>query len=144
MQFTNNGGTRQEIYYFRPQREGFYYDYFGSPHFSGDIFGKLTLTTYIYGHTVGRYNEQEEELIGIRCRVNDPALKRLDLVGKPDASFRKHPAHVLVNKNQIVLQENEQLLVLFCEEDTIRSFRYLRVKNRLDDLTQDERNALLY
>lgn len=143
MQFTNNGGAIDEIYYFRPGREGFYYSYFGSPHYSGDIFGKLTVTTYIFGNRVGHYNEQDETLIEIDCRVKEPALGKLDLVGKPIEPFRRHSARVYASNQRIILQENEQLLELSFRSDTIRSFHYIRVKNHFPDFTDDEREALL-
>jgi hypothetical protein len=141
MQFGNSGGG-SGIYYFRPKESGNYYSYFGSSHFSGDIFGKVTLTTYIYGNEIGMYNQQDQAFIELSVHVNDPALGKLDLIGRQASLFRNHPAVVFKSKRGVILQENEQALKLTFCDDKVCAFTYARIKNRFDQLSADEQNAL--
>ncbi|MGL1889656.1 MAG: hypothetical protein OCD76_24290 [Reichenbachiella sp.] len=91
-----NGSTRQgEPYLLKPDTVGTYYDYFWfkklrREYSAQQSFSGLNIRTYIYGLEIGTFEEVAEELIGVKSRLEDPLLRKLNLVGSGMTS-RPHP-----------------------------------------------------
>ena len=88
-----NGGTfRPQTYDIKPDTVGHYYRYFWFHKLRGrfghesESVDATIVYSYIYGEKIGTYEKVEEQLLGIRSRITDEDMGKLNLIGK-DASF---------------------------------------------------------
>jgi len=144
---SNSGGWSSKLPLYRPEKKGFYYRYmlFRTPlEYSGSIrFSFFNLIVYKYGDTPGNFYDKDEELIGIRCRLRDPDLGKMNLVGLATIQIDTllGPDYI-VKDNVRIYTHKDRVLALCIKRSQVSWFQYYRLATTLNK--EDIPELLLY
>ncbi len=136
----NSSSIIRRPYFLQLDTVGHYFNYFWFHSYRMDAsisnsLDAVRLNTYIYGETIGRYEDVEEELISIKGMVRDPELDRLNVVG-----FSRQDIHdqfglpMLKEQNLSVYVHKQDMLILHFDDDQVEWFNFLRTNLELTSM----------
>jgi hypothetical protein len=138
MRISNSGMPDVLSCFFRPKKKGFYYRYFV---FQGCSSYGLIINVYKFGKDPGRFSDTNETLISMDSECELKQLGNFNLAGSRFSDFKnKYGENYLTIKNAFVYTDGNNLLILKCNGDNIRKFRYIRTNIKIrstDDLPAD-------
>ncbi len=104
----------------------------------------VKVNTFIYGETIGRYEDVVEELISIKGRVKDPDLGKLNVVGLSKQDIHDQVGQAVIRDQDLyVYQYMTDILILHFENDQVDWFNFLRTNLELTSL-EDLPAELMY
>lgn len=144
----NSSVINKEPWYYQPDTVGTYFSYFWflqlrAKYPAEQLFNGLVVKTYIHGKQLGNYDTVVEDLIGLKSRLADPDLGKLDLVGKEQqfllTNFGIRPNY---REEYIIEGVNGTLLIIYLKDEKVQWFNYLRTHLKLEN--EDIPEALLH
>ncbi len=132
----SNSGTANKTGLYKPNQAGMYLRFML---FQGnrarikklklpDSFGMTELQFFVYrfGTEVGDFYDSNELLVGIKCRIRDPALGQANLVGKHITLIEKQFGKDFIqHDNCIIYQYQNRVLSLNIQGGNVSWFKYL-------------------
>ena len=125
----NGGASLPKSFDGKPDTVGHYYTYFWFHELrrrfrsESESTDATVVYSYIYGEEIGTYDAVEEELIGIKSRIEDDDLGKLNLVGKESA--------ILIDEYNLSISDDYlfgsfkgTILVLHLSNGIVDWFRY--------------------
>lgn len=132
-----NEGIDASPWFYRPRRPGFFYKYmmFDSPLSYSEVerLSGFSVVVYKLGSRIGDYNDTNEVLVAIWCRLKDPDLGQADLVGRPvsevTARFGEPFARV---GDVLVYQRHRRALSVHTSGGAVDWFKYVALSREID------------
>ncbi len=134
--------TNYQPYTYLPDSTGHMYRYFWfhdlrrRSETKDDAFNGLELYTFIFGESIGTYEDVKEEFIGVKSRLPDHFLGALDLVNKPVSYIENEIGISKTNDNFWIATHDRDYLILHVENDSVDWFKF--IKTNLKDASFDK------
>jgi len=125
----NGGASLPKSFDRKPDTVGHFYTYFWFHELrrrfrsESESTDATVVYSYIYGEEIGTYDAVEEELIGIKSRIEDDDLGKLNLVGKESVTLTEE--YSLSSSEDYLLGSSQgTILVLHISNGVVDWFRY--------------------
>ena len=139
---SNSTGGKKSTAYHRPDVTGQFYRYmlFGklrkelpSRPSGGDLFKKFIITVYKYGTEIGDFYDPNEELISVKCALDNPTLGDLNWYGKTRLELtNRYGEPQFEQNNGLIYYHDHKAISAHLENDRVRWFKYVRLHSRID------------
>ncbi|MBD3637876.1 MAG: hypothetical protein HUJ25_11020 [Crocinitomicaceae bacterium] len=99
----------------------------------GDLLNKFRITVFKYGHEIGNYYEQNEELLMVECATDNPELRKLNWYGKSRVEVMDQYGVPAVDTNNCLLfaHQNKVISAHF-SEGQVDWFKYAQLSDNAD------------
>jgi hypothetical protein len=135
---SNSGsvGTTAKRWFYRPTQPGFLYQYvlFATPEGGeGQRFDGFSVVVYKFGKTIGRYEDTNEMLVAIWCRLRDPDLGQADFVGTRVSDLKSRFGEPFATIGDVlVYQQGRRALSVNTKGGIVAWYKYLRLSREID------------
>lgn len=105
----------------------------------GTRFRDFKIIVYKIGKKIGKFNDPNEILIGLKSSYKDPDLGKADLVGLPTLDIIKKFGSPDMKKNDLIIYHHlGNILILKTNEGKIKWFKYLRLNREVTSSKLEE------
>jgi len=135
---SNSGSvdTTEKRWFYMPSQSGFLYQYMLFPtggYSEGARVHDCAVVVYKFGTKIGAYNDTNEMLVAIWCRLSDPDLGHADLVGTRVAEMRSRFGEPFATIGDVlVYQQGRRALAVSTKDTRVAWYKYLRLSRAVD------------
>ncbi len=145
----NGSVSIAQPYFFKPDTVGNYYEYFWfhslRPRHKDKAMDGLKVLTYIYGDSIGNYEDVSEQLIILKAKLNDHNLGLLDLVGTSIADIDVlFGIGYLKNKENIIFRHHKSLLIIHSKDEVVEWLKFVKTNGTIDTIEKIPDELLSY
>ncbi|MEC7987250.1 MAG: hypothetical protein VX278_18920 [Myxococcota bacterium] len=149
----SNSGLQQKTEFFHlPDVTGTFYRYmrFGrlrkelpARPSEGALMKQFEITVYRYGTEIGDFYDTNEELIAVKCALDNPTLGALNWYGKTRrALFAQYGEPQLVKGDYVIYLYEHKVMIAHFKDEQVNRFQYVRLNPKVD-LHQGVPNTML-
>lgn len=140
---SNSGSLRakEKRWFYKPKKTGFFYRYmlFPTPgqYSEGERFFGFSVIVYKFGRKIGDYNNTNEILTAIWCRLKDPDLGPANLVGKPVTEVKELFGLPFTTRGDVIIyMHSRHILSLHINDGIVDWFKYARLRRDINESSE--------
>ncbi|MEQ9297887.1 MAG: hypothetical protein RIF33_04955 [Cyclobacteriaceae bacterium] len=137
--FQENLGPHYSYFYFVKQRLSGYARAQSREEFPSRT--DFNITTSLHHPFTGQeqFDSIKETLVGIQCKIEEPALNSLDIVGKALPELMERFGEILYTQDDIIIfGYSNRIVITEMKSDMVRAFKYQRLKEPFSALKSNE------